>query len=375
MKKGFLFRKSLLAFSMMFSLGTISSCSAFFGGDDFAITDTTIEQNENGDTIVTITFSGDNIEPLTFTIPKVQNGIDGNGIASITPVLTEEGSIELTIKYTDTTMEDTVITIPVIKGDTGVGINDVLIGSDEDGNTTIQFTYTNGTTSDLITIPKGIDGENGIGIANIDVQKTSTGLNIVTITFTDENMAPVSFTVNDGVSIASIVYDEENSTDEIYSLFITFSDGTFTSVELPRPQSTLWLSGTTNPDSSSGKIGDFYLNIVTGDVYRKISDTSWEFLFSMKGSGSSEQIVRHQVRFNLRDDEYTSTLPGGSVSAFNVEDGKTIPLDSIPTPMKDGYDFVGWFAGEDETNPNVGQFTNLTVVSEDLDLYARWLEK
>ena len=202
MKKGFLFRKSLLAFSMMFSLGTISSCSAFFGGDDFAITDTTIEQNENGDTIVTITFSGDNIEPLTFTIPKVQNGIDGNGIASITPVLTEEGSIELTIKYTDTTMEDTVITIPVIKGDTGVGINEVLIGSDEDGNTTIQFTYTNGTTSDLITIPKGIDGENGIGIANIDVQKTSTGLNIVTITFTDETMAPVNFTVNDGVSIA-----------------------------------------------------------------------------------------------------------------------------------------------------------------------------
>ena len=275
-------------------------------------------------------------------------------------------------------MEDTVITIPVIKGDTGVGINDVLIGSDEDGNTTIQFTYTNGKTSDLITIPKGIDGidgENGIGIANIDVQKTSTGLNIVTITFTDETMAPVSFPVNDGVSIASIVYDEENSTDEIYSLFITFSDGTFTSVEFPRPQSTLWLSGTTNPESSSGKIGDFYLNIVTGDVYRKISDTSWEFLFSMKGSGSSEQIVRHQVRFNLRDDEYTSTLPGGSVSAFNVEDGKTIPLDSIPTPMKDGYDFVGWFAGEDETNPNVGQFTNLTVVSEDLDLYARWLQK
>lgn len=372
MKKNFLFKKCVLAIGLFSSIAVLSSCSAFFGGDEFTITDTSIEQNENGDTIVTITFSGDDVDPLRFTIPKVQNGVDGNGIASITPVLNEE-SLELTIKYTDTTMEDTIITVPVLKGDSGRGIDDVLLGSDENGNTTIQFNYTDGTTSDLITIPKGIDGKDGLGIANIDVQKTSNGINIVTITFTDENVAPLTFPINDGVSISSIVYDEENSTDEIYSLFITFSDGTFTTVELPRPQSTIWLSGTQEPSSTSGKIGDFYLNLVSGDVYRKISSTTWEFLFTMKGSGSSEPITRHQVIFHFRDDEYNETLEGGSLMLFNVEHGRTISADSIPVPTKDGFKFAGWFAGEDETNPNIGQFTNLTVVTQNLDLYARWL--
>ena len=103
MKRRF-FEKSKIGLMLGLStlLAPITSCSAFFGGDEYTITDTSITTDEEtGDTIVTITFSGDNIEPLTFTIPKVQNGIDGNGIASITPVLTEEGSIELTIKYTD----------------------------------------------------------------------------------------------------------------------------------------------------------------------------------------------------------------------------------------------------------------------------------
>ena len=372
MKKRFLLRKVLLAASIFSTIGSLSSCSAFFGGDDFTITDTKVEQNENGDTIVTITFSGDNIEPLTFTIPKVQNGSDGNGISSITPVL-KDGSVELTIKYTDTTMEDTVITIPIIKGDNGRGISDVLVGSDDDGNTTIQFTYTDGEQSRLITIPKGIDGENGVGIANIEVQKTSTGINIVTITFTDEKIPPATFSVNDGVSISSIEYDSENSTEETYVLVVRFSDGTFRSLKMPRPQSTIWYSGTTSPDNALGKNSDFYLNILTGDVYRKSSNL-WEFIFNMKGSGSSEQIIRHQVCFHIREDEHTDNLPGGSVSLFNVEDGKTISLESIPIPAKDGYEFAGWFASEDEFNPNVGQFTNLTVVSEDLDLYARWTQ-
>ena len=84
MKRRF-FEKSKIGLMLGLStlLAPITSCSAFFGGDEYTITDTSITTDEEtGDTIVTITFSGDNIEPLTFRIPSVTNGVDGVGIES-----------------------------------------------------------------------------------------------------------------------------------------------------------------------------------------------------------------------------------------------------------------------------------------------------
>lgn len=374
MKKHFLSRRKVFALSCALCLSPLTSCSSFFGGDEFTITNVEQTTNEEtGETTVTITFNDESIAPLTFTIPKVTNGTDGNGIANITHEL-DGDNVVLTITYTDTTKQPTVVSVPVIKGDAGKGIQNVKLGQDEKGNTTIQFEYTDGTSSQLITIPKGIDGKDGIGIANIDVQKTSTGINIVTISFTDENIADVTFSINDGISIDSVVYDEDNSDDDKYVLLITFSDGTFTSVELPRPQSSVWHSGGSAPTSELGKVGDFYINMTNGYIYEKIGDTNWRYLFSIKGTGASEEVEYFNVFFHLRDDEYADGITGGSAQVVTAEKGKTINLNAIPTPQKDGYEFVGWFASEDETNVNAGQFTNLTVVTSELHLYARWSE-
>lgn len=371
MKRRFFNKRKIFALSFALCLSPLTSCSAFFGGDEFAITN--VEQTtdeETGDITITITFNDESIAPLTFTIPKVTNGTDGNGIANITHKL-DGDNVVLTITYTDTTMQPTVVSVPVVKGEAGKGIQNVNLGQDENGNTTIQFEYTDGTTSQLITIPKGIDGKDGVGIANIDVQKTSSGINIVTISFTDESIEDVTFSINDGISIDTVTYDEENSNDDVYVLLITFSDGTFTSVELPRPQSSVWHSGGSAPDSEIGKTGDFYINMTNGYIYEKISDVSWRYLFSIKGTGSSEEINYFNVFFHFRDNEYAEGITGGSAQIVSVEEGNTVNLNAIPTPQKDGYEFVGWFASEDESNVNVGQFTNLTVVTSELHLYAR----
>ncbi len=370
MKSGF-FKKSkiLMLFGLSMSLAPITSCSAFFGGDEFTITDTSVTTDEEtGDTIVTITFSGDDVEPLTFRIPSVINGKDGVGISNITSEL-QDGQVVLTISYTDETLQDTVISVPVINGENGIGITGVIVGEDDNGNTTFQFTYSDNSTSEVFTLPKGKDG---VGIENIEQIDNGDGTYTITITFTDDSIETKTFTIRDGVSIESVEYSPEYSDDKNYALIITFSDESVSLITLPRPTTNKWLSGVTDPKNTDGNDGDYYLNEYNGNVFVKRNGT-WNYLFSMKGTGSSETKEYYNVIFELRDDEYTESLTPGSRLMISVEEGETVPLAQIPVPTKNGYTFNGWYAGE-EVNPNVGHFTNLTPVTSDLTLYATWLE-
>ena len=61
------------------------------------------------------------------------------------------------------------------------------------------------------------------------------------------------------------------------------------------------------------------------------------------------------------------TMPAGSFGSYEVKFGATIP--SLPEPEKEGYEFLGWYTGEGESD---GEFTTTTPVTGDLDLIARW---
>lgn len=372
MKRG-IFKKSKILFGSLVLLSSLTfatSCSAFFGGDEYAIANVSQTTDETtGDTVVTIEFQDEKINPLTFTIPAA--GLDGTGIANISAT-TNDGVVTLTISYTDSNKENTVISVPVIKGDKGLGIQNVIVENDAEGNMTLQFAYTDGKTSQVYTIPKGIDGKDGTGIKEITTERLTTGTTIITITFDDETLEPVTFPVNDGVSITDVTYDPENSTDLTYRVVITLSNGETRELDFPAPRIATWLSGTTIPNNEEGRAGDFYLNMITGDVYTKLTADSWSYLFCIKGTGASQEIVKHSVVFNLRDDERVENLNPGSQILVRVNEGETLLLDDIPLPTKDGFEFIGWFAGEDESNPNIGQITNLTVISNDLNLFARW---
>jgi len=59
-------------------------------------------------------------------------------------------------------------------------------------------------------------------------------------------------------------------------------------------------------------------------------------------------------------------MPDGSSNMLNVENGSTIVL---PIPTKPHFIFCGWFSGQ---TINDAQFSNITPVSRDMVLYARW---
>lgn len=367
MKRNFLLRKFALASALFSSMATLSSCSAFFGGTDYTIGD--IEQSVDqitGDTIIKIIFSDTSIEPLIIRIPHVKDGV---GISDIATELNGD-NLSLTISYTDASKPNTTVNVPLTPGKDGVGVSDIIVNEDVEGNTTIQFLYSDGTSSEVFTIPKAIDGKDGVGIESITQTPNGDGTYTIEIVFSDPEMEHVFLTISDGISIIGSSYNEEASTEDEYALNIYFSDGNQTIVYLPKPQVVSWLSGFNEPNTSDGKNNDFYINLVNGNVYKKINDKR-DFLFCMKGNSQETEINYYAVRFNLREDEFTEKYNGGSTIIFNVREYDYLSYSSIPYPIKDGFDFLGWYTSE-EYNPNSGQFTDTTLVNKDFDLYARW---
>lgn len=118
------------------------------GTDGVSIEAITTTAENDGSTTVTISFEGD-IDDVTFSIPKGEQGEQGNGIASLELVKNEDGSQTITITYSDSSFAPSIITIPAPeKGDTGLGI-DFMVASETETNYVITVYYTDGTTQEL----------------------------------------------------------------------------------------------------------------------------------------------------------------------------------------------------------------------------------
>lgn len=356
--------KGIILLSACLLCGSLTSCSTFFGDDGYTISSHEVSfDNNTGTTTVTIKFSDDTLDPMIITIPS------GNGIDSIVPSV-KDTEVVLTIKYTDKSKEDTVISIPLINGKDGKGIEEIKVDENDNGDMILKFTYTDGTTSPDLIIPKGKDG---VGIKSIvPAFNEATNTTTVTITFTDDFMAPVVFTIENGVGIKSITYNEANSTVSEYSLTVTYNNGETSEILLPRPQSTKWYRGASEPSSSLGNVGDFYLNIATGNVYYKMSIDHWEYQFSMKGdssSGGSTQVEYATVLFDPNGGE----INGSTALAYeSTVVGKTLDLSVIPLPTRSGFTFSGWYTTS-SFNPNAGKITDLTpILNKNLTVYAWW---
>ncbi len=366
MKNRFFRRMMLImaSFSLAFPL---SSCSFLNTGDGTQIKDViTTYDDTTGNTIITITFTNEDTSPVSFSIPRGISGKDGVSIKNITSKLSADGnSIELTISYDDSSVENTVLSVPVLQGK---GVKEVIVDKDENGNPTIQFVYTDSTKSSLITIPNGKDGN---GIESFEVSDPDeNGKMTISIKFSDGTTK--TFEVKNGISISNITYNEEKSDASNYVLTITYTDGYSEDVSLERPHSNEWFVGTTDHpendvNASKAIEGDFYLNRMSGNVYQKGSDGNWSFLFGMKSDSSSEDKVYHTVFF----DPGAGKINGNSsILMSSVLEGQTMKLSQIPTPTCDDQTFVGWYT--DKNNVNAGKFTDLTPVLSDLTLYARY---
>lgn len=367
MRKRYL-KNSLLVLLAAFSLTMpLSSCSFFNTNSGTQIKDVVTRYDEKtGNTIITISFTNEDMTPVSFNVPQGISGKDGVSIKNVTSTLSSDGtSVTLTISYSDPSVENTVISIPVAQGK---GIKEVLVDKDENGNTTIQFVYTDNSTSSKISIPNGKDGN---GIENFEVSDPDENGEItITVSFTDGNTK--TFKVKNGVSVKNITYNEEKSDDTSYVLTITYTDGYSEDVSLPRPKSNRWYTGTTSPEddqtaSTKAAEGDFYLNKVNGYVYLKTSNGTWDFLFGMKADSSSEQEVYHTVYFDPGEGKINGT---SNILMASVSNGKTMNINQIPTPIYEGHTFLGWYT--DLNNVNSGKFTDLTPVYSDLQLQAKY---
>ena len=80
--------------------------------------------------------------------------------------------------------------------------------------------------------------------------------------------------------------------------------------------------------------------------------------FVLSGCGSKS--------FSLTFNANGGTLPSEFERIMQIDKGDYI---NLPTPIKEGYDFVGWFTGNEETS---SPLYNNSIIESDKAIYARW---
>lgn len=374
MKK--LFKAFLLCFTLLFISCNLSGCSSSFFGkpqeESLQIKEITTLEQEDGSIQITITYTDEEKEPTIFSIPKAENGDpgkDGVGIKDISYSLSEDGkSTIVTITYTDSNLAPTTISIP-----NGVSITGTNYRIDEEtGNTIITFIYSDGTTSNEIYIPegeKGEKGEDGNSIIGYDQIVNDDGSVTLIFYFSQSEDVVVQIPApqkgENGKGIASIVSGEINNE---YTMTITYTDGSVDTLKWAKPeQPNRWYTGS-EPANSLGVDGDFYFDVYHHNIYVK-QNGRWVLVVSL-----DTEEETHIVRFNLNDSSSEpANMPQGSLIEYQIPRGAYFAAAgyNIPIPTRNGYTFKGWYTQKVIT-PTTGCFTDLTPVFADLVLYAQW---
>ncbi len=357
MKKSFRLLRASLS-----RLLPLSGCSSFFKGGNSVnqIDEVTTRMLDDGNTLVTITFTGKGKDPVTFILPCGETGASGNGIASIDPVVDKDGNVTVTINYTAKNFPATVFTIKA-----GRSITGYTTGKDEQtGDILLTFTYSDGTSSDPIRIPKGEKGEDGKGIKERKCEQQENGGQKITITFSDDTTT--EFVISPAKGILSIQSSQNDDGERILTIYYT--DGRTDQVTLPTFNTRL--SGNGMPGSDLGHIGDFYFDLENNVIYQKES-SGWSVVIDFKNQLGTTYTV--EFRLNGDGGRFASSSFQGKVT---IERGHTFYSDkiSVPLAVRDGYSFDGWYTSP-TPDPNVnGRFTDVTNVYSDRTLYASWIK-
>ncbi len=363
----------ILMIVIMFSSIQLSGCSSFFGDPDEGITiqEITTNTNEDGSITVTITYTDEERDPTVFVIPKAEKGETGepgNGIKDITYSLSENKDTTIvTITYTDETVEPTVVNIP--NGISVVGTEYAI--DDITGNTYIYLTFSDGTKSKAIPVMKGKDGVDGNGITGIDQVVNEDKSVTLTFHFSQSEDVVVQIPAPEkgetGKGIETIVAGEF---DGKYMMYITYTDGEIQTLSWTKPKDpNRWYTGSDLDDvKGKGVEGDFFFDIFHNNIYVK-SNGEWVIVVDF-----DDDEQKYSVKFDLNDTtEEPASMPG-ALPKYDIPRGsyfKAAGYGDIPTPTRNGYTFVGWYTTRVIT-PTSGKFTDLTPVFGDLTLYAIW---
>ena len=370
--------KRIISSLFLFLSITLSSCSLFGGADEgLMIERVESTMGENGSTLVTMYFTDEDVEPLTFEIPRGETGeigpigATGLGIKEITSRQSEDGlNTILTIVFTSEDVPNQEITVP-----NGVSVADVTLRYYPDEETyTFEFTMSNGNVFETETFEKPKDG---IGISSVDQTTDNEGNIIITITYTDSSMGENGQTVitipykngEDGRGIESIVGTQVGTQ---YTITIFYTDGvseTLPPIELPN--ATKWLYGQGEPTSryeAQANEGDYYFDlenrviyIFTNGYFNKIIDLTEDV----------DPTRTYHVTFDANGGEFVP----GAITEIDVTAGRPIAIARIPECFKTGFVFNGYYTTpEGPDNPLSGKLTDLTPIYQDITFYAHYIE-
>lgn len=369
-------KKIIFSIITTFVLIFMTSCSSIFGGyegDGLTIDRVEASSGENGSTLVTMYFTDDNVEPLTFVIPKGEKGdkgpagTPGTGIESITSKEKEDGSgVIITITYTNDDLEDTIFEF-----ENGVSIVGCTTTYDPDENTTnISFVLSNGET---ISGPSIKDGKDGVGISSVEKEVASNGDIIITITYDDPSMGDNGQTIitlpykngEDGRGIKSIIGTQM---DNYYYITINYTDDTSETLSpIVLPRTTQWYSGYGKPtsiDETNAIEGDYYFDYDNYIIYYFDGEHFVEIINLTENNQSSIQC---EVIFDPNGGSFISS----TVGKILVNKGETIDVSRIPSCYKEGFNFVGYYTTpEGPENLYSGKLDDLTIITKDITFYA-----
>lgn len=383
MKK--IFKGMLLSLLLISSSASLSGCFGF-GDEAMEISNITTVTLENGDIQVIITYVDEDTKPTTFVVPKGdsgEDGKDGNGIKEITSSQSEDGLNTLVnITFTQDNVDPIEVKVP-----NGVSIIDMKCPyNEEKGMCELTVYFSDRSTFGPIEVPKGEKGDKGEdgkdGISIIDI---STAINrdlSVTVTIILSEGEPFTFDIpapqkgedgEDGREISNI--DAEfNEEKDAYEFTVTYTDESETIFDVARQNK--WFTEDRKPDDTKdGKDGDIWYDVTNQVIYIK-ENKQWKEAINFE----ILQQESYTVRFELNDSKKEPGEMPNTILKYEefdeLEKGTCFASEriTVPVPTREGYEFIGWYATKDKLNPTHGAFTDMTPIMSDLTLYARWVK-
>ena len=378
------FKKLFLSMSFISTLIFSSSCS-IFGSETSGASIERVESStdENGTTIVTMYFEDEDMEPLTFEIPKGEKGevgavgAVGPGIASITSSLSADGTKTiLTITFTSPDMPTQTFEV-----NNGVSVKRVYTEYDPDTKTnSLKFEMSDGSIlpkedEEQIIIKDGVDG---VGIESVEQTTDEFGNIKITLTYSDTSMGDEGKTVitipykngEDGNGIESVVGTQLGNE---YYLTVNYTNGLseeLDPIELPR--ATQWFSDYGAPSSyyeTQMAMGDYYFDLDNFVIYYFNGN---DFIEVINLTSIPESTDKAEVTFNANGGQFVDV---GAQRKVLVTVGQPLNLAQIPQCYKEGFNFKGYYTTtEGPANPLSGKLTDLTPIFEDVEFFAYYEE-